>query len=544
MGYKKNEQNVKNFKKCFLGSKFRSILIVLISAILVYLIVYISGGIQYVFSHTMYIVILYAGISLGLKGGVLTGIFCGIILGPLMPIDTATGVMQGVFNWVYRLIIFAFLGGFSGYFSGLLNSQLEYTKTLFSTNPETTIPNTHIFRDKIEISRNIQEYISISVFINNHNNIVDFLGTQIYNEILKKIYQSISKEFPNLLVIQASSNKLWLWGKYSQNKSLECEIVDILKSSMEIESVPIYVEFSVGMSMSMSYGNIDSENFSKSDLAGIYAQTQHIPFFSYNPFVCKKNNNMEMLAEFKQSLESNDIFMLYQPKVEIETGKTIGLEALCRWNNKVRGFIPPDIFIPLVEETQLIHSLTDWVFVEVCSTLKKLEYSGHSVPISINISAKNLYSPDFFKRIDKIVTNAGINPSNLELELTETALMINPEESLIQLENFRKKGYLISLDDYGKGYSSLSYLCSFPIDTIKIDQFFIKNMMEKKSIFEIVQSTIKLMNQLGYKVIAEGVETSEISNHIFQMGCKYAQGYHYAKPMSIDELNKYNDFDI
>ena len=222
--------------------------------------------------------------------------------------------------------------------------------------------------------------------------------------------------------------------------------------------------------------------------------------------------------------------------MDLKTLKPVGLEALIRWNHPERGLIMPDMFIPLVEETKLIHPLTDWVMRRVLEKILEFSAIGIDVPISVNVSAKNLFDPDFYMRTMRLIETSQIKKHLLEIELTESVLMTNPTESRKILEHFVNNGIKIAIDDFGKGYSSLAYLSQFPIDTIKIDKFFMKQIGTNLTSQHIVKATIQLSKQLGYKVLAEGVEDKEIVEAITNYECDYAQGYYFAKPMPNAEI--------
>lgn len=219
--------------------------------------------------------------------------------------------------------------------------------------------------------------------------------------------------------------------------------------------------------------------------------------------------------------------------------KPVGLEALIRWKHPSQGMIVPDRFIPLIEETRLIHLLTDWVLKKALLKVKELHKKNINTKISINVSAKNLYDPMFFERTIAIIQESKVPPQYIELEITESVLMVDPEESKKMLEKFVKKGLTIALDDFGKGYSSLAYLSQFPIHTIKIDQIFMRQITTNPTVKQIVKSTIDLSKKLGYMVVAEGVEELEEVNVLKELECDIAQGYYFAKPMEEAAVNEW-----
>jgi EAL domain-containing protein (putative c-di-GMP-specific phosphodiesterase class I) len=224
--------------------------------------------------------------------------------------------------------------------------------------------------------------------------------------------------------------------------------------------------------------------------------------------------------------------------MDLKTLKIIGFEALIRWNHPVKGIIAPDNFIPLIERTQLIHLLVDWVVDHALAKL--VEFKNLNIPtvISINLSGKNFRDPNLANKIISKIKNAKIDPSQLKLEITETVLMDNAEESQKIIKKFRDYGVQIAIDDFGTGYSSLSYLSQFSVDYLKIDRSFISKMNE--SVFaELIKSTINLAHKLNFIAIAEGVEKKEELDKIIEMGCDLAQGFYFCKPIHQDEVIDY-----
>lgn len=216
--------------------------------------------------------------------------------------------------------------------------------------------------------------------------------------------------------------------------------------------------------------------------------------------------------------------------------KPIGVEALIRWNHPIRGFIPPNDFIPIIEETKLIHKLTNWVLEQALLQVKVFKSHGLDVPISINVSTSNLVQPNFYENTLDIIKSHDVKPEMIQLEITEHVLMKNPELCRSVLAQFSSKGIEMSVDDFGTGYSSLAYLDTFDISVVKLDRRFINKCTTESSTLQIVTSTIQLARNLGYKVVAEGIETKEQLDIINSLNCCFAQGFYFAKPMSSEAI--------
>ena len=251
--------------------------------------------------------------------------------------------------------------------------------------------------------------------------------------------------------------------------------------------------------------------------------------------------NIKLANELKQAIDNEAFDLYYQPILDVKTAQIKGFEALIRWNHIEKGFISPDIFIPLAEESGLIVDISRWVALEACKALQHLKENAvhNDLFVSVNFSALDFSDPSFKSYLHHVLEKTNIAPSEIHIEITERLLMNNPNNARETLEACQQDGMLISIDDFGTGYSSLSYLHHFPIDILKIDRSFINNMVDDKNALELVKSIIDLSHNLGMKVIAEGVETQEQSNMLKNMNCDQMQGYYYAKPMPLHDFIAY-----
>lgn len=253
----------------------------------------------------------------------------------------------------------------------------------------------------------------------------------------------------------------------------------------------------------------------------------------------EKEHNIEL--NMQQALENEEFEVYYQPKINVKTNKIEGAEALVRWKKEDK-IIPPSDFIPIFEKNQFIIKLDTYIFSKVCEDIKEWKKKFETVPlISVNVSKEHLLKEDFITEYVDIVEKNGLKTSEIELEITETA---TTEESVLSIiKEIKKGGFVISIDDFGTGYSSLSMLHDMPIDTIKIDKTFIRQIDFKNNKKNIVQYIIFMAKQLEMKTIAEGVETKEEIEYLKSLGCDFIQGYYYSKPLNKknfeDFMNKY-----
>lgn len=535
--------NATSMQALLLSSKTMNFIfsvIIIASLPLIYLLVYETGGSKFVFTHTMYITIIFGGIFWGFKGGAFIGIVGGLLLGPLMPIDTITGESQELVNWVYRLVYFFIVGATVGAFSDFLKEYIKKIHYISTHNAETGLYNMM----GLSLDESIIAFLSRKIKINvvsiswiNVEEIINNFGMKICLSIIKELDKRMKGIFnEKYIFIQSDISKFYLL--------IECESPKLCLSQIElaihkpfiINNIPFYAEFSIGLS-EYEPGECELNPFQKANMATLHAKKNGVPSSIYNDQnKSQTKKNLLLLGEFPSAIQNHHTILYYQPKIDLKTKKTIGMEALIRWNHPEKGLINPLDFVPLVEESNLIHSLTDFVLNESLSKLFQFNAKGFYPTISINISPKNIINPGFLDRVAKILEDHDVQKDCVEFEITESSLMLNPEKVNLILRSFKNFNIKLSIDDFGTGYSSLSYLSRFPIDIIKLDQFFIRQLSLMKSTYYIVESTINLAHNLGLKVIAEGVEDEATEKMLIEMGCDMAQGYLYSKPLNEGDI--------
>lgn len=241
----------------------------------------------------------------------------------------------------------------------------------------------------------------------------------------------------------------------------------------------------------------------------------------------------QLLADFPQALAAADqLSLVYQPRVDLRTGKCTGAEALLRWCHPVLGAIPPGEFVPMVEQTALSDGMTEWVACTALSQLAAWNGEGLDLSLSINISASNLDRQDFPARLVDLARRCGVQPQDIELELTESSILRNGETALLRMNELRSAGFVVAIDDFGTGYSSLSYLEQIPATVVKIDRSFVHGLGSQDRSRTLVSAMISLIHQLGFRVVAEGVENQSALDMLSDLGCDEVQGYFIARPLA------------
>ncbi|MBL8177853.1 MAG: EAL domain-containing protein [Bryobacterales bacterium] len=237
----------------------------------------------------------------------------------------------------------------------------------------------------------------------------------------------------------------------------------------------------------------------------------------------------------RKAIERSEMQVYYQPKISLDSGALVGFEALLRWNRPGFGVVSPAEFIAVAEETGQIVSIGEWALREACRQIAAWQAQFPAVPplsVSVNLSVRQFRQPGLASRIAAILAETHLSPKYLQLEITESVLMDDPESAVVTARRLKDLGVGIKLDDFGTGYSSLSYLCRMPIDTLKIDRSFIVRMKEHSTDFEIVRTVIAMARSLGMEVVAEGVERDDQAAQLRSLGCQFGQGYYFGKPIS------------
>ena len=324
----------------------------------------------------------------------------------------------------------------------------------------------------------------------------------------------------------------------SSIKSLATHIVDALAKPFNLRGQDIFVSASVGIATYPFDGDDAGVILKHADTAMYHAKKSGRNNFKFYTAEMNQSAVKRLQTEtlLRGALDRDEFILHFQPKVSLTDGSISGLEALLRWNHPELGLVSPADFIPMLEDTGLIIPVGEWVIRKVCETLKGWEDNNLGVvPIAINLSARQLQVKGLAKIVRHILEEYGINPALLEFELTESVLMIEPESAVEILREIKSYGIGLSVDDFGTGYSSLAYLKRFPIDTLKIDRMFIKDITSNHEDAAITRAVIVLAHELDLNVIAEGVETFDQLELLVKHGCDQIQGYLFSKPVTSDE---------
>jgi diguanylate cyclase (GGDEF)-like protein/PAS domain S-box-containing protein len=311
-----------------------------------------------------------------------------------------------------------------------------------------------------------------------------------------------------------------------------------LESSLNVEGVELDVDASIGLVLSGEHGTDATTLLQHADVAMYVAKTRNVGVFAYSREVDDHSPvRLALLGDLRRGLEMHEIVLHYQPKVDIASGKIVGVEALARWQHPTQGLLYPDSFIPAAEHTGLIGPFTSYVLDAALAQAKIWADGGMPLPVAVNLSGRNFLDEQLPIEVANLLAVHAVPASLLELEVTESAIMLDPVRAQHLLANLSDLGIRLSIDDFGAGYTSLSQLKTLPIDELKIDRSFVMTMASDARDALIVHSVIELAQNLGLNVVAEGVETADALVTLRGFGCDVAQGYYIARPAPVEEFD-------
>jgi diguanylate cyclase (GGDEF)-like protein len=314
--------------------------------------------------------------------------------------------------------------------------------------------------------------------------------------------------------------------------AVAAQLREALEKPFVVEGVALDVEASVGVVLSGEHGNDPTTLLQRADIAMYIAKVQNLGVFAYDPDVDGHTPaKLALLGELRRALNLGQLVLHYQPKVSIRTTEVVGAEALLRWQHPSRGMILPDAFIPLAEHTGLIGPLTNYVLGAALTQARVWMDAGRPLMVSVNLSARSLLDEQLPQQVADLLATHGVPAGLLLLEVTESALMTEPDRARNLLMALEALGVRLSIDDFGAGYTSLGQLKNLPVAELKIDKSFIMNMRNDPSDALIVHSIVELGHNLGLTIVAEGVETAAVLTDLTALGCDTAQGDYVSRPV-------------
>lgn len=441
-----------------------------------------------------------------------------------------------------------------GTFSDLsqLKQSEEQAKHLAHYDPLTGLPNrrsilSHLTRILARGQRHPRQIGLLYLDLDRFTNVNDSLGYPVGDELLIKLTERLTMNMRSEdMLARLGGDEFLLLLEYMQSPE---DAASMARSLLELLAQPfvlsgeqeIFIGGSIGISVSPNDGNNAEQLIQFADAAMHQAKQQgRNNYLFYTEALSRASGeHLEMEMRLRHAISANQLRVYYQPQVDIASGRIIGAEALVRWQDPERGLIPPADFIALAEETGLIGAIGEWVLKEACLQGKRWIATGLPfMKLAVNLSPHQFQRNSIADIVSKVLAETGFSASHLELELTESALMEHEEDAVRMLHLLRAQGVRLAIDDFGTGYSSLAYLKRFPLDILKIDKSFVDDIPFHQDDMEIAATIIAMGHTLGFKVLAEGVETVEQLAFLQMKGCDLYQGYLTSPPLPAMEFEK------
>nr|WP_106782638.1 EAL domain-containing protein [Lysinibacillus timonensis] len=423
-----------------------------------------------------------------------------------------------------------------------LEDQLHYMAYHDSL---TGLPNRRMFdkelEEQIQLSHEKNYHFALLYFdIDRFKIVNDTLGHNIGDLLLVEVSKRLKGQLPpNDLFARMGGDEFALIVKNVTETSYVDNLAEKILASFEI---PFYIEdneinitASIGISLYPKYSSDPKELMKQADIAMYHSKENGKNSYTFFEQINTMNKHDKLFLEndLRKALKNKELFIMYQPKVELNTNKIVGCEAFIRWNHPQRGIISPMEFIPIAEESGLIVPVGEWVIEEV---LKQLNTWEIKVPVAINLSLKQVLSRNLIDVVRNNMQKYKIDPKWIEFELTESVMMNDLATSLSLINELQNEGIKIAIDDFGTGYSSLAHLKRFPLDVLKIDQSFVKDIPNDEEDMAIVSLIISMGKFLNLTIVAEGVETEEQLQYLKEQGCDIYQGYYFSRPLTNEDM--------
>ena len=410
----------------------------------------------------------------------------------------------------------------------------------------TGLPNRTLLMDRLQqairvAGREEHKLALILLDLDRFKAVNDTLGHHVGDKLLQQIAQrlkSVLRESDTVARLGGDEFCLLLPASHvNQAMFIARKVINAVEKTVFIDGVSLSVGASLGIASFPEHGDTPNALLQRADVAMYEAKRNKLGFSVYDPKTDKHSlRQLAISSELKDAINNNQLLLHYQPKVDLKTNTLNGIEALVRWKHPKHGLLLPDEFIPLAEQSGLIKPLTMWVLHNSLAECQRCIQKGHNIRVSINLSMKNLTEQNIADEIIDILNQYEFSAARLKLEITETALMDNPKAVIEALDRLNARGLHISIDDFGVGYSSLTYLQQLPVDELKIDKSFNLSLLNDTNSTVIVRSTIDMAHKLGLCVVAEGVETKETLGLLQELGCDSAQGFYLGRPMPMPEM--------
>ena len=500
--------------------------------------VYATGGTKLAWPYLMLVPVLLAAARFRIAGGILGGLVGGLLLGPFMPLDVAAGIAQETGNWLVRIAFYMGLGAFTGLLFLLIQREGERRERDARIDSDSGLPNKTALIETLEDMQTDETErgsLLLLVRVRDLAEIIEAAGIAAADELVGELARRLRAEVGEpARAYRFSASELALLKPAPEQSpdEIAARALGCGDEPIEVRGIPVHAELAMGSAGGEREPLEPRELIRRARAALAAAGDRQHTHVHYAPKQERESTKtVELLGRVRRALAAGEFELHYQPKIHARDGTVAGCEALIRWRDRGGHLIPPGRFMPRVERSALIDPLTRFVVTEACAFAQR-QGSGS---VSINFTARNLLDRDLVESMGEKMAAEGFATGCIEIEITEGAIVRDPEAARAAIERLREAGFGVSVDDFGTGYSSFEYLRLLPITGLKIDRAFVRDLENDPRAADLMASMIQVGHTLGLEVVAEGVEEREQHEILRRLGCDLIQGFHFARPMPEDE---------
>jgi diguanylate cyclase (GGDEF)-like protein len=431
----------------------------------------------------------------------------------------------------------------------------EALERLATTDTLTGLANRELLHGRLDetiaaAQKTGNQFTVMLIDLDRFKEINDTLGHHYGDEVLRDLGPRLSAAAgPDGLVARLGGDEFAVVSTLAIDtaaiETVVTELIGTVERGITVDELGLEVGASIGVARFPADGTDKHTLLRHADVAMYAAKSAHTGWKFYTAELDRNSvRKLSVLSDFRRALTHDELVVYFQPIVDVVGARVRGAEALVRWEHPTRGLLPPGAFVEAVEQTGLIAPMTRLVMERAVEQCAQWRRDGRDLSVAVNLSVRNLLDRDLPNQVDRVLSTYGLPPEALQLEITESMVMSDPERVLATVSRLNELGVRLSVDDFGTGYSSLANLRQMPIDELKIDRSFVSPMLQGESDLIIVRSTINLGHDLGLRVIAEGVEDAQTLTRLARLGCDLAQGYHVSRPLPASGFTKWLDEDV
>lgn len=428
-----------------------------------------------------------------------------------------------------------------------LRRQVRLNKFLAEHDPLTDLPNRSLFRRRaaevVALSSRLGKPTVVAlVDLDRFKEVNDTLGHHNGDDLLSQLGRRLAANArPQDIVARLGGDEFGvILTDLESPEAVLQRLRDLIEHEVDLDGLPVSVESSIGYVIAPEDGLDVDDLIQRADVAMYVAKSEHRGVVRYSRALDHYDAaNLSLIAQLRRAVDHEELVLHYQPKARLVDGGIDAVEALVRWQHPDLGLLPPQRFIPLAEQTDLIERVTTWVLTKALTDIRDLGPEMEHVAVAVNVSARSLNRESFAAQVTGVLAQVGLPAERLIVEVTETALLTDPPRAAVVLGELARAGVRVSLDDFGVGQTSLGYLSSLPVHELKIDRSFVHDMLSNPSHRAIVRSVVDLGHNLALRVVGEGVETEDVLEALRESGCDVAQGYLISRPMGTEALRSW-----